>query len=148
MCELCANQVTEALDAMERGGEFDGLEGEPLAMAKLTMGSRLRGDIVCPAPIETSMLVELVVPTNVNLPRPVEALAARIVRRDDDGWRSCVKDRSPGSQSAVTIHLHRRLTLDEWRELRNAVDAGVQLADQAVTQLNGLRDTALDLAAD
>ena len=82
------------------------------------------------------MLLEIIAPGGVTLPRPVEVLAARVIRiKDEPDGFEFVKDRTPDAEPTVTLQLHRRLTLDEWRALSAVLTASVASAESAIAAL-------------
>lgn len=51
MCIECAKKVVEILDEMEKGGEFEGLNGGEKETERQVLGMRLRADMECPKKI-------------------------------------------------------------------------------------------------
>ncbi len=81
------------------------------------------------------MLLEIVVPEGVTLPRPLEVLAARVICQDENGFKAITKDRYPGKDATVTVQLNRRLDFNEWIALAAVFKASIAQADKAIARM-------------
>lgn len=82
------------------------------------------------------MLLEIIMPEGVTLPKPVEVFAGRIVQTEPGGIGfEVTKNRSPGAGPTVTLQLHRRLEFDEWKALAAMLSASVTQAEEAIARL-------------